>query len=195
MQVCRDLAPKVDATLSNQFVLLRRFHDSDVSELYRAVRESIPQLSPWFAWATPAYTLEDARNFLHNQRRWRQEGQVYNFAIIDRASGAFCGGCLLNNINQGNRFANLAYWVRSTQTGRGLASAAASLAAAFGFKQLGLNRVEIVMAKENLASMRVAEKIGAKRERELRRRIAVRDRVYDALMYSLIAVDLSDLVA
>ena len=97
---------------------------------------------------------------------------------------------LLNNINRGDRFANLAYWVRSSWTSRGVATASSRLIAGFGFDHLGLNRVEIVVAKENLASIRVAEKAGAKREGELRSRITVRDSVYDAVLFSLIPQDL-----
>jgi hypothetical protein len=35
--------------LSDEFVLLRRYLDSDVKDVYDAVRESIPALSPWLA--------------------------------------------------------------------------------------------------------------------------------------------------
>jgi len=54
---------------------------------------------------------------------------------------------------------------------------------------LGLNRVEIVVATENKASIRVAEKIGALREGILRKRIVVRDNVYDAFIFSIISDD------
>jgi len=80
--------------------------------------------------------------------------------------------------------------VRSSWTSRGVATASSRLIAGFGFDHLGLNRVEIVVAKENLASIRVAEKAGAKREGELRSRITVRDSVYDAVLFSLIPQDL-----
>jgi RimJ/RimL family protein N-acetyltransferase len=46
------------------------------------------------------------------------------------------------------------------------------------------------MAQENMASIRVAEKAGAKKEGELRRRITVRDRMYDAVLFSLVPEDL-----
>jgi RimJ/RimL family protein N-acetyltransferase len=80
--------------------------------------------------------------------------------------------------------------VRSTWTGKGIATASARLIAGFGFEHLGLNRVEIVVAQENPASIRVAKKAGARKEGELRRRITLRDRVYDAVLLSLIPEDL-----
>ena len=70
-----------------------------------------------------------------------------------------------------------------------MATAAARCLAAFGFRQLGLLRIEIVVATANTASQRVAEKLGATCEGVLRNRILVRDRVHDAVMFSLIPSD------
>lgn len=72
-----------------------------------------------------------------------------------------------------------------------MAPAALLLLAGFGFDELKLNRIEIVIATNNQPSQRVAEKVGATREGILRKRLIVRDRIYDAFMYSLIPGDLS----
>ncbi len=50
--------------------------------------------------------------------------------------------------------------------------------------------MDLVIATGNKRSIRVAEKVGALREGMLRNRIVVRDKVYDALMFSLISDDL-----
>jgi RimJ/RimL family protein N-acetyltransferase len=57
--------------------------------------------------------------------------------------------------------ADIGYWVRTSQTGLGLATAAVRLVARFGFEDLGLRRLEMLIATDNLASRRVAEKVGA----------------------------------
>jgi RimJ/RimL family protein N-acetyltransferase len=49
--------------------------------------------------------------------------------------------------------------------------------------------VEIVIALENKASIRVAEKVGAHSEGILRNRMVVGREVYDAFMYSLVPQD------
>ena len=72
-----------------------------------------------------------------------------------------------------------------------MATSATFLLARFGFDELKLNRIEIVVAIENKPSQRVAEKAGATQEGVLRKRLVVRDRVYDAVMYSLIPEDIS----
>jgi RimJ/RimL family protein N-acetyltransferase len=49
--------------------------------------------------------------------------------------------------------------------------------------------VEIIIAPENEASLRVAKKVGAHYEGVLRNRMVVGQEVYDAVMYSLIPQD------
>lgn len=179
-----------DLQISDGFVLIRSYRPDDADAIYEAVRESIPDLSPWVSWCHAYYSIDEAKFFLKTQAEWWKEGSVYNFGIIDAVDGGFLGGCVLNRIDRTNRFANLSYWVRSSRTRQGVASAASLLVARFGFEELGLNRIEIVVATSNVASLRVAQKLGATREGILRHRITVRDKVYDAVMFSLIAEDL-----
>ena len=79
--------------------------------------------------------------------------------------------------------------MRSSATGRGIATRAARLAAEFGVRWVNLLRAEIVVAVGNKPSLRVAEKCGAKREGVLRNRLIVRERVLDAVMHSLTPQD------
>ncbi|MCG8606010.1 GNAT family N-acetyltransferase [bacterium] len=53
------------------------------------------------------------------ERAWR-DGREYRFAVIERISGNFTGECIPNHINRNHKFANIAYWIRTSQTGKGL---------------------------------------------------------------------------
>ena len=170
-------------------VLIRPYQPDDVPLLYEAVRESINEVAPWLPWCHPDYALEESRGWIETRAEARAQGTEYDFAMIDTARGRLLGGCGINALNRANRFANLGYWVRTSRTRRGVATAAARCLAAFGFRELGLIRIEIVIATANTASQRVAEKLGATREGVLRNRILVRDRVHDAVMFSLIPSD------
>ena len=96
---------------------------------------------------------------------------------------------ILNQINRRYQMANLAYWVRTSCTGEGIATKAASLVAQYGFEKLGLQRIEIVISKENAPSLRIAEKLGALREGLLRNRLQILGSPSDAYMHSLIPED------
>lgn len=104
--------------------------------------------------------------------------------------GRFLGMCGFSQFNWRHRFANVGYWVRPSQRGRGVTPAAVRLLARFGFETLELNRAEILIDPENLASRRAAEKTGARLEGVLRARIFTRNAPRDALMFSLIPLDL-----
>ena len=114
----------------------------------------------------------------------------YNFAVADAKDGSFLGSCGLSQVSSEDRIANLGYWVRSGRTRMGVATAAAQLVARFGFDELQLNRIQIIAAISNRASLRVAEKAGAIREGILRSRFVIRGTVHDAVMFSLIPKDL-----
>jgi len=75
--------------------------------------------------------------------------------------------------------------VRQSQQGRGIATKATQAIATFGFKELELTRLEIVVAEENLASRRVAEKVGARFECIPRNRLVIRGMPTDSAVYSL----------
>jgi ribosomal-protein-serine acetyltransferase len=177
--------------LSNGVVRIRRYRADDAPVLFEAARESVGELSAWLSWCHPDYALEESRAFvLSSEAAWEQR-DAFGFAVLDAGTGLFLGGVGLSRINRANNFANLGYWVRSSQTGRGVATAATLLAADFGFQDLGLNRIEILAAVGNVASRRVAEKAGAQREGVLRSRIVLHGRPHDAALYSLIAADMS----
>ena len=175
--------------LANDVVKIRRYCADDIPLLFEAARESTNELSAWVSWCQPNYTVEDSRAFiLSRETAWDQK-TVFAFAVFDASSNLFLGGVGVNQINRNHNFANLGYWVRSSQTGRGVATAATILAAEFGFEDVGLNRIEILTATGNVASQRVAEKAGAKKEGILRNRLLLHNRPQDAVMYSLIAAD------
>lgn len=171
-------------------IRIRPLELTDSDAMYRAVRESIPQLSRWLSWAKPDFTRQESKAYIRTRVSAWSLGTTYAFAVTHFDDGTFLGSCSISHIHHAYRFANLGYWIRSSQTSNGYATTAARLAACFAFEQLNLIRMEIVVAVGNEASLRVAEKTGARREGTLRNRIIIHDDIYDAVMYSLIPADL-----
>lgn len=176
-------------TLTDGVVTLRSYEFGDAPVLHQAVQESLTELSPWMSWATKGYTQEVAQNFVTVSRAEWSKGGLYGFAILNAQSGHFIGGCGLSHIHPVYHFCNLGYWVRSSQHGHGYAGRAARLVARFAFEKLNLIRTEIVIAKDNTASKRVAEKVGAHYEGILLNRMVVGKLIYDAHMFSLLPSD------
>jgi len=175
--------------LTDKIIALRRFHPRDVDALYAAARESLDDLIPWMTWAHPAYSRKDVAEYVRIVGESWDAGRYYAFAITDARDGTMLGTASLSHIHPLYHFCNLGYWIRSSRRGNGLASRAARMAARFGFEQLGLIRVEVVIAAGNEASLKAAEKSGAHREGILRDRVTVREKIYDAVMFSFIRSD------
>lgn len=176
--------------LTDDSILLRPYAETDAEHLYGAVRESIPEVSRWLPWCHQGYSLEESRDFIASRQLAGQGDEWYSFAVLEKSSGSFVGGVGLNFINRVHQLANLGYWIRTSAAGRGFATSATRLAARFGFTQLGLRRIEIVTAVNNVASQRVAEKAGAVREGVARKRLLIHGESHDAVLYSLIPADL-----
>jgi len=176
--------------LRNGQVLLRRYRPQDIPALHAAALESVDEVHRWLPWCHADYSIREAEQWILSRDAAWQQGQEYSFAMIDLETDQFAGGCALNQIDPLRMRANLGYWVRTSCTARGLATAATRLLAEFGFEELKLQRIEIVAALDNIASQRVAQKAGAVREGIARARLRIHDRPYDAVCFSLIPNDL-----
>jgi RimJ/RimL family protein N-acetyltransferase len=179
-----------DIRLTDGVITLHPYQVSDIDSAYEAVHESIPEMVEWMPWCHPDYSIEESRTFIESQPDKWEKGEEYNFAISYNTGGLYLGGCGLRVIDRNIGIANLGYWIRTSQTNKGIATAAALLLAGFAFNELRLNRVEITIAVDNQASLRVAEKAGATKEGILRKRLIKTDTPCDAVMFSLIPQDL-----
>lgn len=177
--------------LKNGVITLRPYRKTDVYHAYEAVLESMDELSPWLYWCHPGYSIQETRAWVESRLIAWDKGTEYAFAITDPKKSVFLGGCSLTTIHPEHKLAELGYWVRTSRTGQGVATAAVNLLVQFGFTQLRLNRIEIVVMTGNKASQRVAEKVGAAQDGVLRNRCVVHGKVYDAVMFSVIPQDFS----
>ena len=174
-----------DVQLTDGRVRLRAPVPSDVDALVESVSRSLPELEPWMPWATRDYDRAVGMKWITGEL----DAKAHSFVIVD-TDGTFAGTCGLNGIDELNRSANLGYWLDSGRTGRGLATAATKLLAVHALRRLDLHRVEIVMAVDNVASRRVAERAGATYEGRLRNRLLLHGVHHDAHSFSLIPTDL-----
>src|SRR5256714_12642203 len=177
--------------LTGDSIVARTYRQGDAPLLYEAVRESIAEVSAWLPWCHENYSIEESREFVASRRTALDAGEHYSFAVFSKDDPRrLLGGVGLNFINRVHEFGNLGYWARTSAAGQGITSKAARLIAQFGFEQLGLQRIEILAAVPNIASQRVAEKIGAVREGILRKRLFIRGEPQDAILFFLVRADL-----
>lgn len=80
-------------------------------------------------------------------------------------SGQLAGQISVSGMaNLGVRSASIGYWVDSAVAGRGIAPTALALMIDHCFAVVQLHRIEVDIRPENLPSLRVAQKLGLRRE-------------------------------
>lgn len=166
-------------------VAIRPYRIEDAPALLEAAMESVPEAYPFMPWCHPGLALEEMRTWIDAQVSAREAGTAYEFVILS-PGGRFLGGCGLNQIDPANRRANLGYWVRTSERGRGVATAAVRHLVRWGFENTDLVRLEVLVSTENKGSLRVAEKSGAWREGILRKRLMLHGTAHDAVVFSFV---------
>jgi RimJ/RimL family protein N-acetyltransferase len=87
---------------------------------------------------------------------------------------------------------HVGYWVVREARGRGVATEALRVLSRWALEELGLVRLELTTDPDNVASQRVAEKVGFRHEGILRAHLRHRDgRLRDSVMYSLLPGELA----
>lgn len=173
-------------TLAHEDIRLRRVHPSHVDDVFHAVEQSQRELATWFGWAGPHYDRDAAATFVAEAWiEWNQR-RAFHFVITRDGEPGVLGVCGLDELSPVRKTANLGYWVRSDQTGRGLATHAARLVSGFGFDHAGLQRIELFHAAGNDASGRVALKVGFTFEGVRQQHLELHGRRVDAVSYGLV---------
>jgi RimJ/RimL family protein N-acetyltransferase len=160
-------------------LVLRPFTLDDVPAITRACQD--PEIHRWIPVIPRPYTAEDARAFV------TAEDLGHQFAVVEQGELIGSIGMRVNQFKTGH----IGYWCAKEARGRGLTSRALHLVARFGLEDLGLGRLELITDPDNVASQRVAEKVGFRREAVLRSHLLHPDgRRRDSVMFSLLPGEL-----
>jgi [ribosomal protein S5]-alanine N-acetyltransferase len=150
-------------------VILRALNTKDRHQ-WEALRAANTEwLRPWEATSPgPATTGLTFRQVVRHFDREAGQGHIQPFVI--ETEGRLVGQMHLFGIAWGSlRSACAGYWVAESVAGQGIMPFALAAACDHAFLVLGLHRVEVNIRPENIASLRVVEKLGF-REEGLRRR-------------------------
>ena len=120
------------------------------------------------------YIPDAPRNYEETRKEleWHQNGypkhpELGLWATVHKETGTFIGRCgLLPWAIDGHDEVEVAYLIGKAYWGQGLGTEAAQAILEYGFEQLDLPRLVCLTDKNNLASIKVAEKIGMTFEKE-----------------------------
>jgi RimJ/RimL family protein N-acetyltransferase len=117
------------------------------------------------------YSEQQALHWIAGNVELFAKGKVVVFGIQLKGERSLVGTIGLRDIDTEHSQAELGFWVAVECWGKGYATEAAQAVVAFGFEQLGLNRVYAHHMVRNPASGRVLAKTGMRQEGLLRQRV------------------------
>jgi RimJ/RimL family protein N-acetyltransferase len=144
--------------LEGDGVILRDWRDEDAPALASVCGEWDVCAFTSVPWR---YSEYEALAWVERQRQKRAAGTVLALAIQGRDDERAAGNVNLAGLDDDSREAMIGYWFLPEARGRGLATTAASLLIDWGLRILDLERVEFAILPGNVASQRVAERVGA----------------------------------
>jgi len=151
--------------LETDRLLLRHIIMDDLEPLYALYRD--PQIRKYFPEGV--LNLEETRQELE----WHMHGHPHYpelglWATVHKETGTFIGRCgLLPWEIDGRLEVEIAYLIDKSFWGRGLGTEAAQAILKYGFEELNLSRLICLIDPENIASQKVAERIGMTLERRV----------------------------
>ena len=136
--------------------------ESHAAVVMDSVNASLGELG-FIAWGQVAFTAATAERFCRRNAERVAAGECLIYFAFDRGTGAFVGNLDLHSFEFDVPRCQIGYVADSRQAGRGLMHEAGSalLQLAFG---LGVMRIEAWCDARNHRSIRLAERLGMKRE-------------------------------
>ncbi len=164
-------------------VRLREWRPADVADMTAACRD--PEIARW-TMVPDDYREADARAFIAGRDAARRAGEALDAAVVDAVDGGLLGAVALTALDWRHERAEVGYWVAPWARGRGVATRAVRLLAAWTFTYTEIGRLDLMTYIGNAASERVAERAGFVREGVLRGFYLAKDGRRDVTMFGLL---------
>ncbi len=146
-------------------MILRRFTPEDAADNYRIYSD--PENMRFMG--RPPDSVEFERHHIRKHiSDYYGRHEFGLWAVVLKEDGRLIGRCgLLYQQVEGTQEVEVSYLIDRHHWGRGLATEAARAAVKLGFERYGFPRIVALIHPENVASARVAEKVGMKHERDV----------------------------
>jgi ribosomal-protein-alanine N-acetyltransferase len=180
-----------DLEIRGARVYLRHPVMQDYSAWAELRAASRAHLTPWEPqWARDELTRSNFRRRLRQYHREIREDLGYAYLIFREVDSRLIGGLNVSNVRRGiAQAASIGYWMGAPFAGQGLMTDAVRTIGHFAFEVLRLHRLEAACLPSNVASQRVLEKAGFKREGLARRYLKINGQWQDHDLFALLSDD------
>ncbi|WP_422657562.1 GNAT family N-acetyltransferase [Paenibacillus sp. EC2-1] len=155
----------------------------DADKLYALINRNRDHIGKWLKFPSLTLTSDDSKAFIERIRLRYSEGEGYWLGIWNE--NELVGSIGFLYIDQENKKTEIGYWLGQEYEGKGYVTSSVKALIHYGFDKLHLNKIEIGVATENTKSRVIPEKLGFKREGEIRDYEYMNGRFLNRVMYGL----------
>jgi ribosomal-protein-alanine N-acetyltransferase len=176
--------PLLSPTVLNTKRLQLRWMDERDTAAHFAVF-SDPEVTRYWSGAPWTEMAQAAKGIADTIANYA-DGSGLRFGIVLRETDELIGNASLHHFFEQNRRCEIGYALGSRHWGQGYAYEALHALLDYGFRELDLNRVEADVDPANIASGRVLEKLGFRKEGYMHERWIVHGQPADTVNYGLL---------
>jgi [ribosomal protein S5]-alanine N-acetyltransferase len=170
-------------TLETERLLLRKITAADEADIFAYASD--PEVPKYMSWE-PHQSLEDSRAYLSTVfGRYRQHTPG-PWGIVHKRDAKLIGTCGYHDWQRNDRRAEIGYTLSRSYWGQGYTAEAARAMIEFGFREMGLNRIQAMCDVPNIGSARVMEKVRMRFEGLLREYFFEKGRYIDLKLYAIL---------
>lgn len=170
----------------NRNITLKPVEMSDSTDIFNTIDSQRTYLGKWLAFVEATRKIEDTQAFVKSIIESPVNEREHVFVI--QFEGRFVGLIGFKSIDMQNRRTEMGYWLSEPFQGRGVVTESLKALIKFAFNDMGMNRIQIRCATENLSSRRIPLRTGFKFEGiERDGEILTGGKFNDLAVYSLLA--------
>lgn len=171
-------------------IFLKELELNDAEHIFKAVDSQREYLGEWLPFVEFTKSVKDSLDYVNSVVTMPEECKEWQFAIF--CDDDFAGLAGFKGTDRLNRKSEIGYWLKEEFQHRGIMTEAVRALMKFGFSELGLNRIQIKCAPENVKSNKIPQRLGFTLEGIERESEFVKEGVFrDANVWSLIKKDVT----
>ncbi|BAZ19407.1 GCN5-related N-acetyltransferase (plasmid) [Kalymmatonema gypsitolerans NIES-4073] len=170
-------------TLETKRLTLRKLCMEDAADMYEYACD--PEIASFGLWL-PFHSIEDSKKDLAEVIEGYNKGEIFVWAMELKTERKMIGRIGLGDYSFRNARAEVGYASNRKYWGKGLMTEAVKQIIDFSFAKLGMNRISAVCLPDNVASIRILEKVGMQLEGVKREYTFIRGKFDDLNLYSIL---------
>jgi RimJ/RimL family protein N-acetyltransferase len=168
--------------IETERLLIREFKHTDFESVHEY--SGNPQVTKYIPFEPNS--IQNAKAFLKQAiaKQTNPDRTDYELAVELTKESKVIGGCRINKETSSE--AHLGFMLNQKYWGQGYATEAAFALVDFGFNELGVHRIYANCFLDNVASIKILEKIGMVREGILREKMMSEGKYHDTYVYGIL---------